>query len=155
MPCKAFTDAEAEFATEQDKPLTVTTPTVQLRAASAQLDKATHDRVRTHVTAPSDGWVSNVTLRPGAIVQAGTPALRHHRRQSWWVDANFKETDLARIKPGQPATIHLDMYPGVDLRRRRRKHQLGLGRHLLGAAAGERHRQLGQGDAALPGAHQL
>ena len=33
----------------------------------------------------------------------------------WWVDANFKETDLARIKPGQPATVYLDMYPGVTL----------------------------------------
>src|SRR5262249_24846827 len=31
----------------------------------------------------------------------------------WWVDANFKETDLARIKVGQPATVRLDMYPGV------------------------------------------
>jgi membrane fusion protein (multidrug efflux system) len=31
----------------------------------------------------------------------------------WWVDANFKETDLHRIHPGQPAQITLDMYPGV------------------------------------------
>ncbi len=43
---QAYEDAEAEFAKAQDAKLTVTTPTVQLRAASAQLDKATHDRVR-------------------------------------------------------------------------------------------------------------
>ncbi|MGB0058287.1 MAG: biotin/lipoyl-binding protein, partial [Methyloceanibacter sp.] len=51
---KDYKDAESAFATEQDKPLTVTTPTVQLRAAAAQLTKATHDRVKTHATAPAD-----------------------------------------------------------------------------------------------------
>ena len=110
---KAYKDAEAAFAAEQDKPLTVTTPTVQLRAASAQLAKGTHDRVKTHTTAPSDGILSNVTLRPGATVQAGQPLFAIIEANRWWVDANFKETDLARIKVGQPATLYLDMYPGV------------------------------------------
>jgi membrane fusion protein, multidrug efflux system len=109
---KAFNDAEDAFTKEQDKPLTVTTPTVQLRAAAAGLDKATHDRVKTHVTAPSAGVVSNVTLRPGATVQAGAPQFAIIEGDPWWVDANFKETDLARIKVGQKATIRLDMYPG-------------------------------------------
>lgn len=109
---KAYKDAESEFTQEQDKPLTVSTPTVQLRAASAQLDKATHDRVKTHVVAPADGFVSNVTLRPGAIVQAGSPLFAVIEANPWWVDANFKETDLARIKVGQKGTIRLDMYPG-------------------------------------------
>ena len=112
---QAFKDAEAEFDTAQDQELTVTTPTVQLRAAAAQLDKATHDRVKTHVTAPTGGWLSNVKLRPGTIIQAGAPVLAIIENSKWWVDANFKETDLARIKPGQPATIRLDMYPGVTL----------------------------------------
>ncbi len=93
---KAYKDAEDAFAKQQDKPLTVTTPTVQLRAASAQLTKATHDRVETHVTAPSDGTLSNVTLRPGATVQAGQPLFAIIEGNRWWVDANFKETDLAR-----------------------------------------------------------
>ena len=101
---------------------------MQLRAASAQLAKVTHDRVKTHTTAPSDGILSNVTLRPGATVQAGQPLFAIIEANRWWVDANFKETDLARIKVGQPATVYLDMYPGVDLRRHRRKHQLGLRR---------------------------
>ncbi len=109
---KAYKDAESEFTQEQDKPLTVSTPTVQLRAASAQLDKATHDRVRTHVVAPADGFVSNVTLRPGAIVQAGSPLFAIIEAGPWWVDANFKETDLSRIRVGQKATTRLDMYPG-------------------------------------------
>jgi membrane fusion protein (multidrug efflux system) len=112
---KAFRDVQAEFDTEQDKQLTVTTPTVQLRSASAQLDKATHDRVQTHVTAPANGWVSNINIRPGWVVQAGSPAFALVEDGQWWVDANFKETDLGRIKPGQSATIRLDMYPGVIL----------------------------------------
>ena len=112
---QAFNDAESEFAKAQDAKLTVTTPTVQLRSAAAQLDKATHDRVQTHVTAPAGGWVTNASLRPGAIVQAGTPAFAIVEDGDWWVDANFKETDLGRIKPGQKATIHLDMYPGLTL----------------------------------------
>ena len=111
---KAYKDAESAFATEQDKPLTVTTPTVQLRAAAAQLTKATHDRVKTHATAPADGLLSNVTLRPGATVQAGAPLFAIIEANRWWVDANFKETDLARIKVGQSATVRLDMYPGVN-----------------------------------------
>lgn len=112
---QAFNDAESEYAKAQDNKLTVTTPTVQLRGAAAQLDKATHDRVQTHVIAPGDGWVSNVSVRPGSIVQAGTPAFALIEDGNWWVDANFKETDLDRIKPGQKATVQLDMYPGVTL----------------------------------------
>ncbi len=112
---QALDEAQADFDTEQDKSLTVTTPTVQVRAASAGLDKATHDRVKTHVTAPGNGWVSNLNLRPGSVIQAGTPAFALIEDGHWWVDANFKETDLARIKPGQKATIRLDMYPGAKL----------------------------------------
>lgn len=112
---QAFDEAQAEFDTEQDKKITVTTPTVQLRAASAQLDKATHDRARTHVTGPAAGWVSNINIRPGTVVQAGTPVFAVVEDGNWWVDANFKETDLGRIKPGQKATIWLDMYPGTAL----------------------------------------
>jgi membrane fusion protein (multidrug efflux system) len=112
---QAFNDAQSEFAKAQDAKITVTTPTVQLRSAAAQLDKATHDRVQTHVSAPASGWITNLSLRPGAIVQAGTPLFAIVEEGDWWVDANFKETDLARIRPGQKATIRIDMYPGLTL----------------------------------------
>jgi membrane fusion protein (multidrug efflux system) len=110
---KAYREAAEDFSKEQDKSLTVTTPTVQLRAAAAQLQKAMHDRVKTHVMAPADGYVSNVSLRPGATVQMGAPLFAIIEGDNWWVDANFKETDLARIKVDQKATIRLDMYPDV------------------------------------------
>lgn len=111
----AYEDAHDAFSKAQDQDLVVTTPTVKLRAAAAQLDKATEDRVKTHVLSPGDGWVSNVRLRPGAVVATGTPAFALVENRDWWVAANFKETDLARIKPGQPATISLDMYPGYTI----------------------------------------
>lgn len=110
---KAYNDAADAFSKEQDKAITVTTPTVQLRAAAAALDKASRDRVKTHAVAPASGSVSNITLRPGATVGAGTPLFAIIEGNPWWVDANFKETDLARIKVGQPGKIRLDMYPGT------------------------------------------
>lgn len=109
----AYNDAADAYSKEQDKALTVTTPTVQLRAAAAGLDKATHDLVKTHVIAPVDGILSNVTLRPGATVGVGTPLFAIIEGNPWWVDANFKETDLSRIKIGQKGNIRLDMYPGT------------------------------------------
>jgi membrane fusion protein (multidrug efflux system) len=112
---QAYNAAESDYQKAQDAKLTITTPTTQLRAAAAGLDKATHDLVQTHVIAPASGWVTNASLRPGAIVQAGTPVFALVEEGHWWVDANFKETDLGRIKPGQKATIRLDMYPGLSL----------------------------------------
>ncbi|HML92864.1 HlyD family secretion protein [Methyloceanibacter sp.] len=111
----AYANAHDAFNEAQDKDMVVTTPTAKLRGAAAQLDKATEDRVKTHVVAPGDGWVSNVRVRPGAVMGAGTPAFPLVEAGDWWVDANFKETDLARIQQGQPATIKLDMYPGYTI----------------------------------------
>ena len=71
----AYEEAHEAFSKAQDQDLVVTTPTVKLRGAAAQLDKATEDRVKTHVLSPGDGWVSNVRLRPGAVVATGTPAF--------------------------------------------------------------------------------
>ena len=112
----AYDTAHADFSRAQDEGLIVTTPTVKLRAAAAQLDKATSDQVNTHITAPASGWASNVRLRPGTVIEAGRPAFAIIEGDRWWVDANFKETDLGRIKAGQPATISLDMYPGLELK---------------------------------------
>jgi membrane fusion protein (multidrug efflux system) len=112
---QAFDSAESDFQKAQGAKLTITTPTTQLRSAAAGLDKATHDVVQTHVVAPGSGWITNASLRPGAIVQAGTPVFALIEEGHWWVDANFKETDLGRIRPGQKASIRLDMYPGLNL----------------------------------------
>lgn len=113
---QAYDDAAQAFAKAQDADLTVTTPTVKLRAAAAQLQKAIYDRVKTHVLAPGAGTVSTVDVRPGTTVGQGRPVFAIIEGDHWWVDANFKETDIARLEPGQDADIRLDMYPGVTFK---------------------------------------
>ncbi len=86
----------------------------QLRQAEASLRKAELDLHNTHVVAPTAGQVVNLRLRPGSMVESHSPLFLLVDPSQWWVDANYKETDLAHIHPGQPATITVDMYPGVN-----------------------------------------
>ena len=86
-----------------------------VRSARAQLQLAQTDLVWTKITAPTDGWVSNLTLREGSAVSAYAPQFAIVEAADWWVDANFKETDLPRIRAGQPVTLRVDLLPGVDL----------------------------------------
>jgi membrane fusion protein (multidrug efflux system) len=83
-----------------------------VRAARAAVDQARLDLMHTQVTAPADGVVTNLSLRPGSIVQPGVPLFVVISNRGYWVDANFKETELERIRPGERATIDVDMYPG-------------------------------------------
>jgi membrane fusion protein (multidrug efflux system) len=86
-----------------------------VRAALGQVTLARLNLEHATVTAPASGWVANMGLRPGQIVAAGQPALSLVEDGVWWVDGNFKETDIHRIRPGQPVTIAIDMYPGTTL----------------------------------------
>jgi membrane fusion protein (multidrug efflux system) len=83
----------------------------QVKAAQAALDKAQYDLDHTQILAPANGTVTNLTLRKGNVISAGQPQFAFIENNEWWVDANFKETQLQRIQPGQTATITLDMYP--------------------------------------------
>lgn len=87
----------------------------QLRAAEAALAEAQLQLSYTRVTAPTDGVLGEVNLRPGTIVTAGTPLFPLVETGRWWVNANFKETDLGRIRDGQKARIRVDMYPDLEL----------------------------------------
>ncbi|AQS50222.1 hypothetical protein BMG03_20140 (plasmid) [Thioclava nitratireducens] len=86
-----------------------------LVSAQAALQTAQLNLDRTKVTSPVDGWVSNITLREGTVVTAYAPLFSMVDNGEWWVDANFKETDLPRITEGQPVTITIDMLPGTTL----------------------------------------
>ncbi len=66
--------------------------------------------------APVDGIVSKKNVEVGQFVQAGQPLLAIVQRGTTndvWVSANFKETQLAQMHPGQTAEIEVDAYPGV------------------------------------------
>jgi membrane fusion protein (multidrug efflux system) len=63
------------------------------------------------ITAPLDGTVGNRTLRVGQYVQAGTELMEVVPLSAVYVTANFKETQLTDMQPGQPVTIAVDMFP--------------------------------------------
>jgi len=84
----------------------------QVRQARAKLDQARLDLKHTRVTAPCTGQVSGVGLNAGDVVGAGHSQFALVCNSRYWVYANFKETDLPRIRPGQTAAITVDMYPG-------------------------------------------
>ncbi len=83
----------------------------QVEIAQADLKQAELNLSYTQITAPSSGYVSQFSLRSGSLVAAGSPLFKLVEDQTWWVDANYKETQLARIKIGQRATIQMDLYP--------------------------------------------
>ena len=89
--------------------------TPAIKAAQAALDQAALALSHATVTAPASGWIANLRLRPGQVVSVGQPLFSIVEDSDWWVDANFKETDLARITPGQSVAISIDMYPGLSL----------------------------------------
>lgn len=86
-----------------------------LLSAQATLQLAEQNLSRTSVTAPVDGWIANITLREGSVVTAYTPVFSIVDNSEWWVEANFKETDMSRIEVGQPVTFTVDMIPDADM----------------------------------------
>jgi len=102
----------------------------QLNATTAQIDGttvATHPQVlaaeaavrdaalalhRTRITAPVSGVVARRSVQLGQRVAAGTPLMAVVPLDDVWVDANFKEVQLADMRVGQPVTLHADVYGG-------------------------------------------
>jgi membrane fusion protein (multidrug efflux system) len=88
-----------------------------IAAASATRAKAQLDLKRTVVRAPADGVITQSSrLQVGQMVFPGVPVISLVRAGSGRVDANFKETDLADMRVGQPAKITIDAYPGLVLK---------------------------------------
>jgi membrane fusion protein (multidrug efflux system) len=87
----------------------------QIKAAEVALEQAKLDLAHTLVRAPAAGQVVKLTLRKGSMVTAQQPLFSLVETGNWWVTANFKETQMARIKPGQPAEISVDLLPGEKL----------------------------------------
>jgi len=96
---------------------------IQARAASAeahaqqmraQLAQAELNLQHATVKAPVKGLVSRKTVEPGQIVQAGQPLLAIIPLEEVWVTANFKETQLQQIRPGQRVTVKVDAVSGKE-----------------------------------------
>jgi membrane fusion protein (multidrug efflux system) len=81
--------------------------------AEADLQRARLDLGYTEIRAPIDGFIANRAVRPGAFVSAGSYLLSVVPAGGLWVDANFKEDQLAAIRPGQRVTLVADAAPLV------------------------------------------
>jgi membrane fusion protein, multidrug efflux system len=89
-------------------------PTVQLALAEAA--RAELNLSYTIITAPIDGVVTRVeSLQPGNYITAATPAFALVSDQDLWVEANFKEDQLAHLRVGQSARIRIDALPDQHL----------------------------------------
>jgi membrane fusion protein, multidrug efflux system len=84
----------------------------RLQQARAELAQAELAVEHTEVRAPVDGVVSKRAVEVGQIVQMGQPLLAIVPLHDVWVIANFKETQLARVRPGMKAEVELDGFPG-------------------------------------------
>ena len=83
--------------------------------AVAQRDEAARQLDHTVVKAPFAGIVTNVpSIAPGKYLQASTTAFYLVATDHVWVDSNPKETELTYVRPGQPVTVTVDTYPGME-----------------------------------------
>lgn len=114
---RANTDkAQAAWIAAQRQLNVIASQKQQARAALAQAkaerDIAALNVSYTELRAPVDGVIGNRRARVGAYAAAGTQLLSVVPAHGLWVDANFKEDQLAHMQPGQPVEIRADILPG-------------------------------------------
>ena len=88
----------------------------RLEAAKAALASAELDVQYCRVTAPFDGYVTNLNIAVGEYARQGQQVFALVDNRAWYVMANFRETFLASIRPGMPADVYLISYPGRRFR---------------------------------------
>lgn len=82
-----------------------------IKQRQAELDAAKLNLSYTVITAAEDGQVSRINLQPGQLVQAGQALFNVVPQNNKWIVANFKETQLTKMKLGQTAMITVDAFP--------------------------------------------
>ena len=85
-----------------------------LAGAVAERETARINLDDTEMRAPIDGTIGNRSARAGAYAAIGTPLISLVPARGLWIDANFKENQLGRLRPGQAATITADILPDVE-----------------------------------------
>ena len=88
----------------------------RVQQAKASLDQAELNLKYTVIEAPISGIVSRKSVEVGQVVQPGQPLMALIPLDTVWITANFKETQLRDMHPGQPVTIKVDAYGGRDLK---------------------------------------
>src|SRR6266571_4873992 len=85
-------------------------------AARAARDQAALNLSYTRIAAPASGVVSKKTVELGQLVQAGQPLMSVVPLEDVWITANLKETQIEKVKPGEPVDFTVDAYPGLHFR---------------------------------------
>jgi membrane fusion protein, multidrug efflux system len=113
-------DAAAAYLKESEKQaqsahVQVSAAEAEVAQAEAMLKSSELSASYAKITAPSDGRITNKAVEPGSYIQTGQNLLALVPPQLW-VTANFKETQLAEMRPGQPVMVSVDAYPERELR---------------------------------------
>ena len=82
----------------------------QIDIAKVNIENAQNNKGYTQLRSPVDGYVTDMNLQAGELISQGQKIFGLVDDINWWLDVNFKETQLKRIKPGQKAIVELDMY---------------------------------------------
>lgn len=101
--------------------------TARLQEARANLDLARLQLEYTVIRAPLAGRITKKSVEVGQVVQPGQPLLAVVLLGDVWVVANYKETQLRGVRPGQPVTMRVDAYPGRTFRGHVDSIQAGTG----------------------------
>jgi membrane fusion protein (multidrug efflux system) len=120
-------NAEAQHQQVGIKEAQVEAARGRLAQALANVRQAELSLEYTRIHAPVDGRVTKKNVEVGQVVPPGQPLLALVDTHDVWVIANYKETQLAPVRPGQPATITVDTYPGAVIRARVDSIQAGSG----------------------------
>jgi membrane fusion protein (multidrug efflux system) len=112
-------EARAALGRVESQRRQVTVKEAETERAAASLSQAQADLAfaelqlqHAEVRAPVDGVISKKSVEPGQVVQMGQPLLAIVPLHDVWVVANFKETQLGRVRAGMPATVEIDTFPG-------------------------------------------
>ncbi|MGV7244297.1 HlyD family secretion protein [Caballeronia sp. M23-90] len=98
----------------------------QVHQAEAQVEAAALNLSYTELRAPADGWVTKRNVQYGTFLQAGT-SIFSLVTTTVWVTANFKESQLERMRPGDAVDVAVDAYPDLKLHGHVDSIQLGSG----------------------------
>ncbi len=115
--------SDAQIGQDQTQ---IPTADAGVQQAQAALRQAELNRSYADITAPEDGWVTRRVVEQGQYVQVGQALLAIVPR-AVWITANFKETQLTYMKPGQPVWIKVDAFPQRKFRGHVDSIQAGTG----------------------------
>ena len=99
----------------------------ELSLAEARLEQARLQLSYTRILSPARGQITKKSVEAGNMVQAGQPLMALVPLENLWVVANYKETQLTRVKPGQEVTIKADTFPGKKIKGRVESLMAGTG----------------------------